>query len=807
MKASRLSANGSILAWILLGIGGLSLLAWSFPRAFPFYPRPWTVSREEAKAIALTRLGDLAPIPANAFVVARLDDDSAIERRLQEAATRSDSTDLFTSWPARLVLSWEVVVYAPQAQPGDWSHRARVTAQGQVVQAQLRFDPDAKGLPLDAGEARRQADALLKEQGFDPARYGEPELRSQQLAARTDLTLRYADRDQKLGPRCRYGLEVTFAGDQLAGFAPFFEDPDRAALDRLLQPAILINNLHLLAIFLLMPVVGFFFLRRYHAGEIGVKRGVQIFLLTFFASAAMLVLVVVPATQGFTWGALSRSQVTWAWGLQMALVFFLPLSLVSALSWSVGESLSRERWGQKLAAFDALWQWKLGNATVARSALRGLAAGLAIAGGLSALLLPLAGQGVWAPASFQLGPWWDDSAWPGITLILFVFAFTLYYELFGRLFLLSALVGRLGRFGGGLVAAVLAALLFFPPLFVLPTSWSLAFWLLWAAAGVVLFLRFDLLTALISGYTVQITLCSWPFLTSQNPSLAFQGSIALLSCAAPLLLSIRWLGSEKEFVYRYDDVPPHVRRIAERERQRVELETARNIQSSILPELPPMLNGVEIAHAYRPATEVGGDFYDVLALEDGRLAVAVGDVAGHGVSSGLVMSMAKSALAVQVTFNPEVVAVFATLNRMVYQSARKRLLATLCYALLDRERRELTFASAGHLFPYRVSNEGKVEALESVSYPLGVRPQIEVHPRVAHLAAGDLVVLFSDGVVEARPEASEELFGFDRLEASLARQAGKGAIAARNGLLGDLAGFVGDASREDDLTLLVLRVP
>ena len=105
------------------------------------------------------------------------------------------------------------------------------------------------------------------------------------------------------------------------------------------------------------------------------------------------------------------------------------------------------------------------------------------------------------------------------------------------------------------------------------------------------------------------------------------------------------------------------------------------------------------------------------------------------------------------------------------------------------------------------AQQGKVEALESVSYPLGVRPQIEVHPRVAHLAAGDLVVLFSDGVVEARPEASEELFGFDRLEASLARQAGKGAIAARNGLLGDLAGFVGDASREDDLTLLVLRVP
>jgi phosphoserine phosphatase RsbU/P len=197
----------------------------------------------------------------------------------------------------------------------------------------------------------------------------------------------------------------------------------------------------------------------------------------------------------------------------------------------------------------------------------------------------------------------------------------------------------------------------------------------------------------------------------------------------------------------------------------------------------------------------------VLALEDGRLAIAVGDVAGHGVSSGLIMAMAKSALAVQVTFNPDVAAVFNTLNRTVYQTARKRLLATLCYALLDPRQLELVFASAGHLFPYRINAAGRVEALESVAYPLGVRGELNVEARTARLAPGDTLFLFSDGLIEARKEGSDDLFGFDRLEASLASHAGRGVEGLRDGVLADVTRFTANAPREDDQTILVLRLP
>ena len=171
------------------------------------------------------------------------------------------------------------------------------------------------------------------------------------------------------------------------------------------------------------------------------------------------------------------------------------------------------------------------------------------------------------------------------------------------------------------------------------------------------------------------------------------------------------------------------------------------------------------------------------------------------------MSMAKSALAVQVTFDPEVQAVFTTLNRMVHQTARKRLLATLCYLLLDPQRRELIYASAGHLFPYRVTPGGKVQALESIAYPLGVRNYLTVEPKTACLDPGDTLFLFSDGLVEAKSSHSDEMYGFERLEESLARHSQHGVEALRDGILADLGRFTGGLPREDDQTLLALRLP
>ncbi len=795
------------LVWLAVLIFGALAVRWAFPRAFPLAPAEWTMSRQEARLVALEQMRVLGDLPERPLVVVRMGDDARLEYRILEDVPGRRAAQLRDSALGEQIITWEVVVYAPQATPKNWSYKAEYSLDGQLLALQRGFLPTDPGLRLREDLAIERATALLGELGIDVGRLEPPTVRRQDLEKRTDLFVRFADPERALGDRLAYGIEVAFAGDQLAGFTHYRDDPDEQQVAMALQPVGLYGNIAFFSTFLVLPLVAPVFLRRYHEGEVGVHRALQIAGLMLVCGLGVFLLSSLGATQNSTWGVLSRLQVTWMWGGQMLVIWVLPMAIVSLLSWSVGESMMREREGRKLAAFDALFQRDFANRTVALASLRGYAAGFAIAALTLLAVLATVRAGALAPVTFQLGPFWHHARFPGLALVLFNVIFTLFTTLFGRLFLVPWLQRRLGRWIGAALAAVITSFIFFAPILLLPLKSAVPIWLAWSAATVLLFVTTDLLSTLLATFTASSVLMSWPFVSALDPSTQVQGWIALLAGAVPLVLTARHLLSEREFAYRYEDVPPHVRRIAERERQRVELETARNIQSSILPQLPDALQGVELAHTYLPATEVGGDFYDVLALEDGRLAVAVGDVAGHGVSSGLVMSMAKSALAVQVSFDPEVAAVFATLNRMVYQSARKRLLATLCYAVVDPRRRELTFASAGHLFPYRLGADGRVEALESVSYPLGVRPTLEVVPRRASLEAGDTIFLFSDGLVEARRAGSEEHFGFERLEGLLAGLRARPPRALRDAVLAALTEFVGDGPREDDLTLLVLRMP
>jgi len=794
----------SLLLWLLAGAAGLALMVWAYPRAFPFLPQHWSVARAEAVAVALERFRDLGEPVKDPYVVVLVDRDFLLERRLQNVYDHRSAESLRQSGLLAQVVSWRVRVYPRGGQRDEWAYTAQISFSGEILALRRRFDPQAPGAPISAGDARARADAFLSQQGIDLSHYGQPEIRSQQLAKRTDLAVRYPDRRNPLAAGSTHGIQVFFAGDQMAGFGPWLDDPHEKELTRSVQSFGLLGITRVVWILLLAVLLAFPFLKRYHEGEIGVRRGAQIFLLVGDAGALLMLLLSRVSSEDSGFGLATRGQNTWLVVLFEMVYFILPAATLAFFAWSVGESICRERWGHKLASFDALFKGDLMNETVALSAFQGWMAGIATAGGVAALLLAIRAAGGWA---FSCLVFDVNSRWPGVELVLNALAILLPLYLTVVLSLLPSAARRLGVWAGSLAAVLVAAVVMPPLALVMPLGWTIAVALLVAAVLVGLFLATDLLTVLLAGFVTQVLFTAYPLLTAADASLQVQGWIALGLLAVPLVASLRFLGSGKEFVYHYEDVPPHVRRIAERERQRVELETARRIQSSILPDLPPRLAGVDIAHAYLPASEVGGDFYDVLALEDGRLALAVGDVAGHGVSSGLIMSMAKSALAVQVTFNPEVAAVFNTLNRTVYQTARKRLLATLCYAVLDPRRLELVYASAGHLFPYRITAAGKVESLESIAYPLGVRGELNVEARTSRLAPGDTLFLFSDGLIEARREGSDEMFGFDRLEQSLAKHAGRGVEGLRDGVLGEVTLFTGDAPREDDQTILVLRLP
>ena len=794
------------IAWAVAALAGAAVAVWVFPRAIAFAPERWSLTREQARDLALDKLATLGEMPQDPYVVVELDDNPTLEWRLLGFVDDVGAPKLRESPLAGQVLQWRITVYEPGKRPGEWSYRATLSPSGELTSLRRGTPPNEAAEAIDSGTARGQAEDFLDRSGFDLARYQRPELRRTDRQARTDLSFRFRDREAILGPDIPFGVEVTFAGDRLTGYQPWREDPGRATIQKRLQLVNLLGTGWILVPYLLFPIAAYSFLRRYHEGEIGVKRGLEVFVVVFVAGAALIILTSRATTEGTSLG-LSRVLTTWAWGFQLIILWISAVAAIAALSWSVGESRCRERWGAKLAAFDAFFHRRWANATVARSSLRGLGLGTLLAALLLLVLVAVRPLGVWSGMSFMFDPWWQNAPWPGVTLLLVTLVLGLYVDLFTLLFLLPPVVQRFGTWRGGAAVALVTGIIFWPPIFVDPAWASTLVGIVKAAVLVAVFLRYDLLTALLASFTASMLIPALPFLLADAPFLQLQGALPLLAVAVPLLLSIRHLASGEEFQYRYEDVPAHVKRIAERERQRVELETARRIQSSILPELPPRLGGVDLAHAYLPASEVGGDFYDVMDLEDGRLALAVGDVAGHGVSSGLVMSMAKSTLALQVTVDPDVEVVLRTLNRMVYKTARQRLLTTLCYALLDTERLELTYGSAGHLAPYRIAADGRAESLEAASYPLGVRDPSAYVARTVSLASGDRLFMFSDGVVEACRDNSDELFGFDRLQESLERHAGEDPTGLRDGVLADLRRFMGSCPRADDQTILVLRLP
>jgi serine phosphatase RsbU (regulator of sigma subunit)/predicted ester cyclase len=244
--------------------------------------------------------------------------------------------------------------------------------------------------------------------------------------------------------------------------------------------------------------------------------------------------------------------------------------------------------------------------------------------------------------------------------------------------------------------------------------------------------------------------------------------------------------------------------IRERERVEQELRVARSIQQASLPEQVPQLEGWQITPFYRPAREVGGDFYDFLELEDGRLGLVVGDATGKGVPAALVMASARSMLRAiaQALGSTSPGDVLGRVNDALFIDIPANMFVTCYYAILDPKRASLSYANAGHDLPY-LWHGGEAEELRARGMPLGLMPGMSYEEKEIELDAGEGVLFYTDGLVEAH-DPKGEMFGFPRLRALLADHGEERALVDL--LLAELYSFVGEGwEQEDDITLLMLE--
>jgi anti-sigma regulatory factor (Ser/Thr protein kinase) len=241
--------------------------------------------------------------------------------------------------------------------------------------------------------------------------------------------------------------------------------------------------------------------------------------------------------------------------------------------------------------------------------------------------------------------------------------------------------------------------------------------------------------------------------------------------------------------------------VQNRQRLEQELQVAKLIQQHFLPRSLPDFPGWQVDAHYRPAREVGGDFYDFILLEDGKVGIVIGDVTDKGVPAALVMASTRSVLraAAQRLGGPG--DVLARVNDSLCPDIPENMFVTCLYGVLDPASGRLRFANAGHNLPCLRSGE-RVAELRATGMPLGLMPGMRYDEAEALLEPGAELLLYSDGLVEAH-DGERRMFGTARLTGLLGATGG-GRLIDR--LLGALTAFTGpEGEQEDDITLVTLR--
>lgn len=239
-----------------------------------------------------------------------------------------------------------------------------------------------------------------------------------------------------------------------------------------------------------------------------------------------------------------------------------------------------------------------------------------------------------------------------------------------------------------------------------------------------------------------------------------------------------------------------------------ELETARNIQASFLPESVPDLQGWDIAYHWKPIREVAGDFYDFFQMEDGRLAVLIADVSGKGIPSALFMALTVTVLRFGMSLSLRPAEMVKRANDLIIHHQRSRMFATVFVGYMDTHTGKMTFASAGHNPPmlYR-ADLGECEEITCSGVAVGVFKAAAYDEAAVTLNENDILVLFTDGITEI-VNTEEEEFGEERLKEVICENAHLSSQALSAKIMEEASLFAAEQGAFDDETLIVIkRVP
>jgi serine phosphatase RsbU (regulator of sigma subunit) len=245
----------------------------------------------------------------------------------------------------------------------------------------------------------------------------------------------------------------------------------------------------------------------------------------------------------------------------------------------------------------------------------------------------------------------------------------------------------------------------------------------------------------------------------------------------------------------------------ELQRVKQELNLASQIQTSFMPSKYPDMPGWQLAVALQPAGELSGDFFDLIPLSKDRVGVLIADVAGKGLGAALYMALSRTLVRTFATVHPEhPERVIADCNERILQDASAALFITAFYGVLDLSKNTLTYVNAGHHPPYLFSadREKEASAFHITGIPIGIDSGESWERELVEIAAGDTLLLYSDGVTDAQNAQGKE-FGSERLLAEAEKHIGQPANLVQRSIIDRIRDFSGEVAQFDDITVLVLR--
>ena len=268
------------------------------------------------------------------------------------------------------------------------------------------------------------------------------------------------------------------------------------------------------------------------------------------------------------------------------------------------------------------------------------------------------------------------------------------------------------------------------------------------------------------------------------------GVIAIFLLSAGYTLFLRVVGEETK----------------KRARLETEVAVARRIQQSLQPSTAFKTDWCEAAGITVPATEVGGDYFDMIKISDDEAVIVIADVSGHGVGAGLLSAMTKSALHTELHHTTVPAELMFNLNNAVYQVTDKKMFVSFAYLLLDKRTMTAHIATAGHPPIFLIQkSDGAIIEIRTPNLALAVQASTQYTERAVHVNHGDVLILYTDGITEAMNDKGEQ-FGADRLKELISNTERGSSEALSNSIMASVRTFTIKKEFADDATIVVVRV-